>query len=202
MPDLIFRIILAALLIGFVLHRGFYTQKVQHSAGSVVEQPKPGRANQIAGLFAVPALVSTIIYIFAPAWMSWSELPLPVWLRWLGVGVALSGFVLLQWAQQSLGKNWSDAPVLVKSQEMVASGPYRRIRHPIYTAFLLILGSFLLIAANWFIGLLWIGMTGLDVAARMNTEEAMLLGQFGENYRAYMQKTGRLWPRSVKGGKH
>jgi protein-S-isoprenylcysteine O-methyltransferase Ste14 len=149
-------------------------------------------------LFAVPALVSTIIYIFAPAWMSWSELPLPVWLRWLGVGVALSGFVLLQWAQQSLGKNWSDAPVLVKSQEMVASGPYRRIRHPIYTAFLLILGSFLLIAANWFIGLLWIGMTGLDVAARMNTEEAMLLGQFGENYRAYMQKTGRLLPRLGK----
>ena len=130
--------------------------------------------------------------------MSWSALPLPLWLRWLGVGVALSGFTLLQWAQQSLGKNWSDEPRLVEGQEMISSGPYRWIRHPIYAAFLLILGSLLLISANWFIGALWLGMTGLDVASRMRTEESMMVGQFGEQYRAYMRRTGRLFPRLVK----
>ena len=94
--------------------------------------------------------------------------------------------------------NWSDAPNLLEGQEMVASGPYRWIRHPIYAAFLLILGSLLLISANWFVGAMWIGMTSLDVASRMNAEEAMMLGQFGERYQAYMRRTGRLFPRILK----
>lgn len=198
MDHIILRVILAALLIGFVAHRGFYIRKVQHSAESVLEQPKPGRATRIANLLALPALLSTVIYVIAPAWMSWSALPLPAWSRWLGVGVALGGFALLQWAQQSLGKNWSDTPRLVEGQEMIAGGPYRWLRHPIYAAFLLILGSILLISANWLIGGLWIGMTSLDVASRIRTEEAMMVGQFGEQYRAYMRRTGRLFPRLVK----
>jgi len=198
MDHVVFRAILAALLIGFVAHRGFYTRKVQHSAASVLQQPKPGRATHIANLLALPALLSTVVYVIAPAWMSWSAFPLPLWLRWLGVGVALGGFALLQWSQQSLGKNWSDAPRLVADQAMVVSGPYRWIRHPIYAAFLLILGSLLLISANWFIGGLWIGMTGLDVAARIRIEEGMMIDQFGEGYRAYMRRTGRLFPRLVK----
>lgn len=80
---------------------------------------------------------------------------------------------------------------------MITGGPYRWIRHPIYAAFLLILGSPLLISANWFVGGLWIAMTGLDIASRIRTEEAMMLGQFGEQYQAYMRRTGRLFPRIV-----
>lgn len=198
MNDPAFRIILAALLTAFIAHRGFYTRKVQHAAESVLEQPKAGRASQIASLLALPALLATVTYVFNPAWMSWSTLPLPVWLRWLGVGVALGGFVLLQWSQNTLGKNWSDAPKLVQEQQMITSGPYRWIRHPIYAAFLLILGSPLLISASWFVGGMWIAMTGLDIASRIRTEEAMMLSQFGEQYLAYARRTGRLVPRIAK----
>jgi protein-S-isoprenylcysteine O-methyltransferase Ste14 len=119
-------------------------------------------------------------------------------LRWLGVAIALGGFVLLHWSQQTLGKNWSDAPKLLKDQKLVITGPYRWMRHPIYAAFLLILGSLFLISANWFIGGMWIGMTSLDITSRVKTEEAMMIGQFGDQYRAYMRKTGRLFPRLVK----
>jgi protein-S-isoprenylcysteine O-methyltransferase Ste14 len=48
-------------------------------------------------------------------------------------------------------------------------------------------------------GGLWIAMTGLDIAARMRTEEAMLASRFGEPYRAYMRRTGRLFPRIGRG---
>ena len=201
MDPILFRVILAILLTGFVAHRGYYTRKVQHPAESVLEMPRRGRANQIANLFALPALLSTLIYLIVPNWMAWSALPLPAWLRWLGVAIAMTGFALLQWSQQSLGKNWSDSPLLLKGQEMIASGPYRWIRHPIYAAFLLILGSPLLISANWFVGGMWIGMTGLDVASRVRAEEAMMVGQFGEQYHAYMQRTGRFLPRLVRGRK-
>lgn len=198
MDDSEFRIIVALLLIGFMVHRGYYTRKVQHSTGAVREQPKLGRASQLASLLAVPAFLGTIFYVFIPSWMSWSALPLPIWSRWLGVAIALGGFILLQWSQQTLGKNWSDAPKMLEDQEIVTSGPYRWLRHPIYAAFLLILGSLLLISANWFVGVMWIGMTGLDVSSRMSAEETMMLGQFGEQYRAYMRRTGRLFPRSLR----
>jgi protein-S-isoprenylcysteine O-methyltransferase Ste14 len=125
-----------------------------------------------------------------------SILPLPTWLRWTGVGVALAGFGLLQWVQQTLGKNWSDAPQLVSGQALISSGPYRWIRHPIYSAFLLNLSSLPPITANWFISGLWIGMTGVDISARVKAEEAMLVRKFGEPYLAYMRRTGALFPKS------
>lgn len=194
---ILFRVIVTVLLVGFMVHRGFYTRKVQHSAGAVLEQPKLGKANQVANLLALPTLLATIIYWFVPAWISWSALPFPIWLRWLGVGIALAGFALLQWGQQSLGENWSDTPRLVADQDMVASGPYRWVRHPIYTAFLLILGSLLLLTSSWLVGGLWIGMTGLDIAARIRAEEAMMTSRFGEQYQAYARRTGRFLPRLV-----
>lgn len=195
--NLLFRATAAVLLVAFIAHRGFYTRKVQHSASTVLEQPRLGKANQIANLLALPALLATIIYLVVPAWLSWSALPLPAWLRWLGAGIALAGFALLQWSQMTLGKNWSDAPKLVIEQDMVAHGPYRWIRHPIYAAFLLILGSLLLITSSWLVGGLWIVSTSLDIAARIKAEEAMLSSQFGERYQAYTRKTGRLIPRLI-----
>lgn len=198
MDQLTYRVILAVILIGFVIHRAYYTRKVQHSNESVIEQPKPGLVEQIANLLSIPALLATLINVVQPQWMSWSALPFPAWLRWLGVGIALTGFALLQWAQQALGNNWSDEIKLVAGQQVVIQGPYRWVRHPIYAAFLLILGSLLLISANWFIGGLWLALTAVDVSARIRTEEAMLLNRFGERYRSYMQRTGRLLPRIAK----
>ena len=83
----------------------------------------------------------------------------------------------------------------LKRQQLVRSGPYRWVRHPIYTDFLLILGSPLLIAANWFVGGLWTTMVILDVSPRLRQEEALLLDHFGDANLAYMQTTGRLFPK-------
>jgi protein-S-isoprenylcysteine O-methyltransferase Ste14 len=196
--DIVYRVIVAAVLLGFIAHRGYYTRKVQHAAEAVLEQPKAGTATRIAALLAIPALLSTLLYVIKPEWMAWTALPLAGWLRWLGVGIALGGFVLLQWSQQTLGKNWSDAPRLVKDQDMIARGPYRWIRHPIYAAFLLILGALLLISASWLVGGLWLAMSGLDISARIRTEEAMLQRRFDRSYQEYMRTTGRLIPRIVK----
>jgi len=127
--------------------------------------------------------------------MSWAALPLPTWLRWIGVGIAILGFTLLQWSQNTLGKNWSDAPRMLNDQRLVSDGPYRWVRHPIYTAFLLILGSMLFITANWLIGLMWIGATSIEVISRARFEEGLMLDGFGDQYRVYMQETGRFLPR-------
>jgi protein-S-isoprenylcysteine O-methyltransferase Ste14 len=190
-----FRLILALTLAVFVVHRGYYSRKLPPDPETTVRQQQAGVATRVASLLGIAALLSTLVYCLAPEWMAWASLPLPSWLRWAGVGLALGGFTLLQWSQETLGRNWSDTPRLIAQQTLVTDGPYRWIRHPIYTAFLLILSAPLLLAANWFVGGAWLGMTAIDVWVRVRFEEAMLLQAFGEEYRAYMESSGRLLPR-------
>jgi len=199
--ELIFRILLLTLFIGFIAHRGYYTRKMGRPAEDTVKARDEKSTPLIANLLSLPAFLGTILYIFYPKWMAWASLPLPAWLRWAGVGLALLGFLLLQWAQQALGRNWSDIPRLLKEHSLVTSGPYRWVRHPLYTAFLLIMSATLFISANWFIGLTWIAMTFLEVMSRINSEEGMMLEQFGEAYRVYSQGTGRLFPRPTRAEK-
>lgn len=195
--ETIFRILLPALMIAFAAHRGYYVRK-HGDEQNTVKKREEGLISKIAGILGLIGFFSVIAYLIQPDWLAWANLLLPASLRWTGVGTALLGFALLQWSQNTLGKNWSDIPRMIKEQSLITSGPYQFIRHPIYTAFLLILGSTLLISANWFIGLAWIGMTVLEVASRIGFEENLMLEYFGDQYRTYMKQTGRLLPR-IKG---
>lgn len=190
----IFRIILPILIIAFVAHRGYYVRK-HGKEENTLEKREEGPASKLAGILGFAGFVTMLVYIINPDWLSWASIRFPLWLRWASLVIALSGFVLLQWAQDTLGRNWSDTPRMIKEQALVTSGPYRFIRHPIYTAFLLILGSTLFISANWLIGLAWIGMTILEVASRIGFEENVMLEYFGDQYREYMKSTGRLLPK-------
>ena len=193
----IFRVILPVLIIGFAVHRGYYVRKHGREENTLKKREE-GLTSKIAGLLGMLGFVGIIVYMINPRWLSWAALALPVWLRWTGVGIALVGFGLLQWAQNTLGKNWSDTPRMMKEQSLVSDGPYQLVRHPIYTAFLLILGSTLLISANWLIGMAWISMTVLEVASRIGFEEKLMLEYFGDQYREYMQRTGRLLPKFIQ----
>ena len=149
----------------------------------------------LVSLLSIIGLVSLVLTLLAPRFIDWASLAVPDTIRWLGVGVAGAGVALLQWAQITLGRNWSDTPRIKKSQQLVTAGPYRRIRHPIYTAFLLILGSPLLISGNLVLGLSWLGITAIDIRGRVAFEEAALVDHFGEVYRDYQQRTGALQSR-------
>jgi protein-S-isoprenylcysteine O-methyltransferase Ste14 len=190
----VFRFFLPVLVLAFAAHRGYYVRKYGEEQNTL-RRRENGWVSKIAGLLGLIGFVSILLYAIRPIWLAWASLPLPLWLRWTGIGVALLGFALLQWAQDTLGKNWSDTPRMMKGQSLITSGPYEFIRHPIYTAFLLILGSILLISANWLIGMAWIGMTIFEVASRIHFEENLMLEFFGEQYREYMQRTGQLLPR-------
>jgi protein-S-isoprenylcysteine O-methyltransferase Ste14 len=190
----IFRLILPVLIIAFVAHRGYYTKKATRPENDTLKKREEGFVTKLAEVLSLIGFVAMIAYVINPQWLIWASLPFPVWLRWLGAGIALVGFALLQWAQVTLGRSWSDTPRMMKEQTLITSGPYQFIRHPIYTAFILILGSTLFISSNWLIGLTWAGMTVLDIASRIGFEESLMLEYFGDQYREYMKKTGQLLP--------
>jgi protein-S-isoprenylcysteine O-methyltransferase Ste14 len=195
--ETIFRIILPILIITFAVHRGYYVKNHSQPEDLTLKKRQEGMASKGSGVLGLIGFVSVIAFVINPSWLAFASLPLPVWLRWVGLALALAGFALLQWAQVTLGKSWSDTPRIMKEQSLITSGPYQFIRHPIYTAFILILGSTLLISANGLIGLAWLSMTVLEVASRVGFEESVMLEFFGDQYRDYMKNTGRLLPRWI-----
>jgi len=186
-PETIFRIVLPVLVFAFAAHRGYYVKKREE-----------GAISKLAGLLGMIGFISMIAYVINPEWLAFADLPFPFWLRWAGVGIVLAGFGLLQWSQITLGKSWSDTPRMMKEQTLITSGPYSTIRHPIYTAFILILGSTLFISSNWLIGLCWAGMTILETISRIGFEESLMIEYFGDQYREYMKRTGRLFPKLIQ----
>ena len=191
----IFRFILPILIVVFIAHRGYYTKRSARPENDTLKKREEGLITKFAEGLSLIGFVAILIYILKPNWLAWASLSFPLWLRWIGVGIALAGFALLQWAQITLGRSWSDTPRMMKRQALITSGPYQFIRHPIYMAFILILSSTFFISANWLIGLTWAGMTVLDIASRIGFEESLMVEYFGDQYREYMKKTGRLLPR-------
>jgi protein-S-isoprenylcysteine O-methyltransferase Ste14 len=113
-------------------------------------------------------------------------------LSWTGVGLCLLGFGLAINARRHLGRNWG-LPMSRKEQpELVSSGPYARIRHPIYTGLILaMLGSAIGVNVLWALLLVPVGAYFIYSARR---EEAFMLQQLPEHYAAYKARTGMLWP--------
>lgn len=193
--ETLFRIVQGSIIVVFVLHRGYYNRKYPVTEGDTLEAQSSSSLTRLAGILTIPALLGLVVYLLNPRWMAWSRIAAPTWVRWAGVLLAVLGLVVLQWSHWALGDNWSDQPRIKASQTLTTDGPYRWVRHPIYTAFLLILGSTLLITANWFIGVPWFIATGIGVRERIAFEEAKLRSQFGEAYDLYARQTGSLLPR-------
>jgi len=145
-------------------------------------------------LFGLAGWFSIAIYLVNPDWMRWSELPLPDWSRWIGVATGLISVPLLFWLMKAIGQNISQTVGTRKSHQLVTSGPYRWIRHPLYSVGTLMSLSMALIASNWFIALATLG--GLVMLlVRLPKEEANLIERFGTDYTDYMRRTGKLFPK-------
>ena len=113
-------------------------------------------------------------------------------LGWSGVALCLLGFGLAVNARRHLGRNWG-MPMSRKEQpELVTSGPYALIRHPIYTGLILaMLGSAMGVNIFWALLLVLIGPYFIYSARR---EEAVMLQLFPEQYAPYMARTGMFAP--------
>ena len=143
---------------------------------------------------AAIAMIGLITYVINPELMAWSSLELPIWLRWIGVVIGIAAGLLLVVTFRALGDNITDTVVTRIQHSLVTIGPYKWVRHPFYVAFALTVLANSLVTANWFIALAGGICFGL-IVIRTRTEEANLLKRFGEEYRDYMKRTGRFFPR-------
>lgn len=112
--------------------------------------------------------------------------------QWVGVGLCLAGFGFAFWARVHLGRNWGMPMSLRQGHELVTSGPYAYVRHPIYSGIMLaMMGTALAVNIVWLI-LLPAYFAYFIFSAR--TQEKMMLAQFPDTYPAYRHRTKMLIP--------
>jgi protein-S-isoprenylcysteine O-methyltransferase Ste14 len=133
-------------------------------------------------------------YFINPAWMAWSQVDLPVWLRLSGAALGIVTDGLIYWVFSSLGNNVSPTVVTRRQHKLVTSGPYRWVRHPLYTVGFLSYIGFALLAANWYVAILAVAAMIL-LSLRVPAEEEALIARNGDAYRDYTKRTGRFLPR-------
>jgi len=192
--DLLFRLILIALLASLAAFRLYYHFKAGTVRESLYTEIEGKPLAALRGLFAIPWFLSLFLYMFYPASMQWAQLPLPTWLRWIGVWLTSLGVLLVAWTNYALDKNFSTTLRVRADHTLVTAGPYQWVRHPMYTAILMMLFGLGLLSANWFIGLSVLPFSVVIMLWRTRKEEAMLTEKFGDAYRAYMQHTGKFLP--------
>lgn len=149
----------------------------------------------IVRIIASLALIGfLVLYALNPIWLNVLSVPFPNWLRWLGIGLGCASFILYIWALATLGKEWSPNLQTRKNHHLVTTGPYARMRHPLYSAYIIFMTSIALLTANcFFIALLAVLI--IVLVRRIPMEEKILVETFGEEYRIYMKKTKGLIPK-------
>jgi protein-S-isoprenylcysteine O-methyltransferase Ste14 len=126
--------------------------------------------------------------------MAWAKIGLPEWIRWLGVGIGILCTMGIYWLFSSIGRGITPTSATRKAHQLVTHGPYHWVRHPLYTVGSSLFIAFGMMADNWFIALLGL-FAFLAMASRTPKEEANLVEKFGDEYREYMKRTGRFFPK-------
>lgn len=112
---------------------------------------------------------------------------------WTGFVLAASGLLFSVWARLHLGSNWSRAVTIKQDHELITSGPYAFVRHPIYTGLLTgLIGSAL--ALDKWRGIVAIALVFLVLWYKLRLEEKWMHSQFGEAYDAYAKQVAVLFP--------
>jgi protein-S-isoprenylcysteine O-methyltransferase Ste14 len=124
----------------------------------------------------------------------WAAFPPIPWLMWLGAAVTFAGLLFAIWARLYLGKNWSGLVTVKEEHELIRTGPYHFVRHPIYSGILLALIGTTLCKRN-LLGFLGVALVWLGLWLKCRLEERFMVETFGARYEEYRRSTGALLPR-------
>lgn len=116
------------------------------------------------------------------------------WVFILGALLTWAGVAFAIWARYHIGRFWSASVALKTGHELIRSGPYSRIRHPIYTGILLALAGTTL-AVGCYRGIVAFAIILISLVRKSKQEEALLAGQFGTAFDEHRRHTGFFLPR-------
>ena len=202
-----YRIVFLVLTVMLIAMRIFFMLRVRRAGGPIMPnreavEREGGHGVLIIRMLSFFVLMTFLVmYFIGVSWIDKFSFPLPGWLRWFGFALGLVSITFWTWTQITLDTQWSAQLQLVKNHHLLTTGPYTYIRHPLYTSLLVWCIALSLLTANWiFVAITVLSITGL--LYRIPKEEQMMLDAFGNEYKIYIQRTGRFLPQYHKGNKN
>ena len=175
----------------FLAIRGVFARRMRHA--KAVDKSSLGDRLLIL-LVGLGQVVLPCIVVTQPL-LAFAARPQPDACTVAGVVVMLAGLRLFWRSHADLGQNWSVTLELNADHRLVTQGLYREVRHPMYASFLVLGVGQALLVANWIAGLSGLASVALLMAVRLPREEAMMIEQFGDEYRDYRRRVGAVLPR-------
>ena len=179
------------IMVGWYVIRFRYARR---SRRTPVTRSARGRLETILLTISLTGLgIVPFIYV-ATGFPAFADYAFQPTLAWLGLFFAIAALVMFRLTHKALGRNWSISLELRQDHRLITEGVYRHVRHPMYTAFWLWAVAQALLLPNWFAGLAGIAGFGALFFGRIAREERMMMESFGDEYRAYIQRTYRIIP--------
>lgn len=141
-----------------------------------------------------PTLILPLLYLFTPL-LTFADYHLPLFVRLLGAMIMAVSLWLFWRSHADLGRNWSVSLEVREGHELITHGVYRLIRHPMYASIWLWAIAQGMLLPNWLAGWSVVPAFAAMYFLRVPREEQLMRESFGDAYRDYMRRTGRLLPR-------
>ena len=193
--DQLFRILILVTLAANATISIYFRRQADKQGGQL--DPTGNRVLLFLRLGALVVLGPLIGFLINTDWMGWARYSSPDWLRWIGFALTTISIPGLYWLFSTIGKNISPTHATRENHQLITDGPYRFVRHPLYTVGFTIFLGIGLMATMWWL-LLGLVILSVVIAWRTGREEENLLQKFGEEYRTYMKRTGRYLPKFVR----
>lgn len=189
--DLFTAIYFIALVVEIIIRAPLNKRRKQQKMS---EQRVTNQEMIILSLLLLGGFITPILYA-ATNWLDFANYKLPAWAGWLGVAL-LAGAIVVFWrAHADLGLNWSPTLEIREEHELITRGIYGMIRHPMYASQWLLAIAQPLLLQNWIAGFINLLVFIPFYILRVRAEEQLMLEQFGDQYRSYMQKVGGVFPK-------
>jgi protein-S-isoprenylcysteine O-methyltransferase Ste14 len=166
-----------------------YWSAAARNSAPVASSESPA-SRQLHSLLLNGAIVLGFVR-FAPLDRRW--LPERAWLAPLGLALQLACALLAVWARRHLGRNWSGAVQTKVDHQLVRSGPYRVLRHPIYTGMLGMIAGTALVSGEWH-GLLGVALMAVAYARKIPMEEQRMREAFGAEWEEWRRRSWVVIP--------
>lgn len=189
------RLLVGAWLVTAIFVSGSSRRRADRRGGKVSRAEEGAAMRLSLGVVGSGLWLSTLAFVVKPGLLAGTRMPLPRPLRFAGAALAFACLPVVFGVFGALGENVTPTVVTREEHTLVTHGPYRFVRHPLYTFGALAFFGLSLAAASWLMAVL--GVAGFALlATRTKKEEAALFERFGDRYRAYADRTGRFVPRA------
>jgi protein-S-isoprenylcysteine O-methyltransferase Ste14 len=170
-----------------------YPHEKRNKANKIKANKKETLEKVLLGLVFLGMMILPFIYLFTSLF-SFANYDLPVSLQIVGLTLISPMLWLFYRSHKDLGQNWSATLEIREGHHIVDAGVYKYIRHPMYSAILLLVIIQALLLNNYIAGLSGLISFGVLYLLRVKHEEQMMLSEFGDKYEKYMKRTKRIIP--------